>query len=247
MPFRRPAHRKIAEALASMDAARLYRDGCYFGGGTAIVLQNGEYRQSLDVDFLCADMDGYRRLRATAVEKGVHGFFGDDAETVREFRVDQYGLRCVLRWRGQDIRFEVVREARISLEGAVDPELCVPTLSRTDQFAEKLLANADRCLDRSVAYRDAIDLGFLVFAGDGAIPNEAIAKAERAYGADIAAKLRAALAALADAGTIRVAAETLGMELQAAQMAAAALRRAAIAAWPEILFATFPDATGELP
>lgn len=57
--FRRPEHWLIAEALAAMNAPLLVRTRCYFGGGTAIVLQNDEYRLSLDVGFLCADRDGY--------------------------------------------------------------------------------------------------------------------------------------------------------------------------------------------
>lgn len=42
-----------------MDATLLESSRCYFGGGTAIVLMYGEYRLSLDVDFLCSDVDGY--------------------------------------------------------------------------------------------------------------------------------------------------------------------------------------------
>ncbi|MEK1933203.1 MAG: hypothetical protein AAAC47_26190, partial [Pararhizobium sp.] len=41
----------------------------------------------------------------------------------------------------------------------LDDELGVPTLLPADMFAEKLLANADRCVDPSVNYRDALDIG----------------------------------------------------------------------------------------
>jgi len=36
-----------------MKIENLVRCGCLFGGGTALVLQLGEYRESVDIDFLC--------------------------------------------------------------------------------------------------------------------------------------------------------------------------------------------------
>jgi len=51
--FKRPEHRIIAETLGLMDRDFLTTNQCWFGGGTAIVMKFGEYRRSLDVDFLC--------------------------------------------------------------------------------------------------------------------------------------------------------------------------------------------------
>ncbi|UWM82661.1 nucleotidyl transferase AbiEii/AbiGii toxin family protein [Rhizobium sp. SRDI969] len=159
MEFRRPEHRIIAAALRLMATDFLLANKCWFAGGTAIVIHLDEYRLSLDVHFLGADGEGYRALRMAAVESGVGAFFGRPVAGLRDFRTDQYGIRTVLTLDAQPIRFEIVREARIALEGTVDPRLSVPMLSLPDMFAEKLLANADRCQDRAVAYRDAIDLG----------------------------------------------------------------------------------------
>ncbi len=231
MSFVRIAHQHIAEALASMDAERLMRDRCYFGGGTAIVLQNGEYRQSLDVDFLCADIDGYRNLRASAAMDGAGAFFGPEARTRRDFRIDQYGLRTIIDWHGQPIKFEIIREARIALDGAIDPALGVPVLLADDQVAEKLLANADRCFDRSVAYRDALDLGVLAAVHGGVFPAQAVAKAERAYGADVRSKAMAAAERLSDVAEIRHAATTLDMQPARALSAAKAFAGAVAATW----------------
>lgn len=61
--FNRPHHRRIASFLSSLDADFLAGCGCYFGGGTAIVLLLNEYRESVDVDFLCSSTAGYRTLR----------------------------------------------------------------------------------------------------------------------------------------------------------------------------------------
>ncbi|MGH8649638.1 MAG: nucleotidyl transferase AbiEii/AbiGii toxin family protein, partial [Burkholderiales bacterium] len=55
-------------ALGALDAEFLARNECYFGGGTRIVLSLGEYRESADVDFLCASRAGYRALRSTVSE-----------------------------------------------------------------------------------------------------------------------------------------------------------------------------------
>nr|WP_281405533.1 hypothetical protein [Mesorhizobium sp. B2-6-1] len=61
----------------------------------------GEYRRSLDVDFLCADADGYRELRTHAVQRGIRAFFPEPVEAVRDFQIDQYGLRTIVRLQGQ--------------------------------------------------------------------------------------------------------------------------------------------------
>lgn len=71
--FRRPRHRLVAELLACLDAELLAQQRCYFGGGTAIVLKNDEYRESFDVDFLVSDRDGYREVRRLVTgERGIN-------------------------------------------------------------------------------------------------------------------------------------------------------------------------------
>lgn len=231
MTFQRPEHRIIAALLHGMDAELLSRCGCYFGGGTAIVLQNGEYRLSRDVDFLCASVDGFREVRTILLGRDPARLLGPSVGIMREFRADQYGIRAGLSLHGQAIRFEIVREARIPLNGGIDPALTVPVLGVAEQFAEKLLANADRGLDRSTAFRDAIDLGFLV-ARHGTIPPAALALAHTAYGADIPHKLALVLRLLADPDTCRGAAGALGMRQDDVWMATAALGRAFAHAWP---------------
>ncbi|MBU1336922.1 MAG: nucleotidyl transferase AbiEii/AbiGii toxin family protein [Alphaproteobacteria bacterium] len=230
MKFERPEHVIIAETLQSMDHGFLERSRCFFGGGTAIVLMNGEYRLSLDVDFLCADIDGYRELRSAIVQNGAPAVFGAEVETLREFKADQYGIRGLVALHGQRIKFEIVREARIALEGETSP-FGVPMLTVESQFAEKLLANADRCLDKSVAYRDAIDLGYLVHAS-GSIPAKSIEVSENAYGGDILRSVANVLERLGKASEIEHAAETLNMTREDVLGAALALRDASITAWP---------------
>jgi hypothetical protein len=230
--FDRPQHIIIQSALQSMDSALLERSRCYFGGGTAIVLMHGEYRLSLDVDFLCADVDGYRELRSAITENGAKAIFGPDVETVRKFKADQYGVRGIVSLKDQPIKFEIVREARIPLAGALVADLGVPVLSIESQFAEKLLANADRCLDKSVANRDAIDLGYLV-KGHGSIPTLAVEVAEKAYGAAVSKAIEQSLGRLHTKEGTRHAAETLQMRVSDVVGAARSLREAAMSNWPE--------------
>ncbi|MDA9981719.1 hypothetical protein N9H39_03080 [Gammaproteobacteria bacterium] len=59
----RPGHRQVHAILARLDFAFLVKTRCFFGGGTRIVLELGEYRESRDMYFLCSDRDGYRLLR----------------------------------------------------------------------------------------------------------------------------------------------------------------------------------------
>jgi hypothetical protein len=99
-------------------------------------------------------------------------------------------------------------------------------------FAEKLLANADRCHDRSIAYRDAIDLGMLI-RGYGSIPDAAVQKTTKAYGQDIKRKLVWVVNRLQDAEELRHAADVLNMNIEDAFEGIAALKSDVARIWPE--------------
>ncbi|MCC2608915.1 nucleotidyl transferase AbiEii/AbiGii toxin family protein [Neorhizobium petrolearium] len=224
-------HRVIAEALSLMDHDYLLANRCWFGGGTAIVLKLGEYRRSLDVDFLCSSIQGYRELRSAAAERGLRAFFPEPVKALRDFRIDQYGVRTMLEFKGQQIRFEIVREGRVDLDGVRDADLGVPILSTADMVTEKLLANADRCQDRSVAYRDAFDLGMLM-ERHGPFPAQAVDKARMAYGTDIQRKLAWVVDRLQDDGERDMAADVLTMQRDIASRAISFLRDEVARLWP---------------
>ena len=61
--FQRPHHQRIARVLDLLDADTLRAHRCYFGGGTAIALRYGEYRESVDMDFMVSELAAYRALR----------------------------------------------------------------------------------------------------------------------------------------------------------------------------------------
>jgi Nucleotidyl transferase AbiEii toxin, Type IV TA system len=197
--FEREHHRRIALVLQSLRAEVLAGHQCWFAGGTAMALRFGEYRESLDIDFLVSDRGGYRALRATLSEAAslvpiVRA--GLRLEQTRPLRADQYGLRTQLRVGDLPIKFEIVLEGRIELArpSTRDAVCGVATLSRLDLAAEKLLANADRWADDSVFSRDLIDLA--MHPGPLATLRTAVGKAEVAYGSEVRRALRAAIDAL---------------------------------------------------
>ena len=162
--FERPHHQRIAHVLASLDGPLLREHGCLFGGGTCIALRYGEYRESVDMDFLVSDAAGYRELRQRLT--GTNGITAITRQgamplvALREVRADQYGIRTQVQMDGQAIKFEIVREARIELEapGPQDVLCGVNTLTPLDLAASKLLANSDRQAADGVFSRDVIDL-----------------------------------------------------------------------------------------
>jgi hypothetical protein len=197
--FERPHHQRIAAILQSLDADLLLADRCLFGGGTAIALRHGEYRESVDIDFLVSDPNGYRALRERLTgPAGVQAIARAGAllEAAREVRADQYGVRTLLRTGGIDIKFEIVGEGRIVIDppGASDRICGVATLTRLDMAATKLLANSDRGADDAVMSRDLIDLAMMEPAPE--LLRGAMAKAAAAYGKSIAADLVRAIETL---------------------------------------------------
>lgn len=194
--FEREHHRRVATLLEALDADLLAANACLFGGGTAIALRHDEYRESVDIDFLVSNLDGYRSLRHRLTgPQGIHAIArpGIGLEQVREMRADQYGVRTMLQVDGVEIKFEIVLEARIALEApGPDDRMCgVATLTPLDMATSKLLANSDRWRDDAVLSRDLIDLAMM--APTKKLLRQAIAKAKTAYGDGIEADLAKAI------------------------------------------------------
>lgn len=194
--FDRPHHQAVASVLTSLDADLLAEAKCYFGGGTAITLLLGEYRESWDIDFLCADLAGYRLLRNRVIED-IAPLFRVPIRQVGSLRKDQYGIRTRVEADGAPIKLEIIFEARIPLHGRVEPLFGVPTLGQVSLYASKLLANADRGLDVGTLSRDMIDLAMMLKAW-GPIPPDAWRLAETAYGEHVYKAYSATLRKLAE-------------------------------------------------
>ncbi len=217
--YRRERHRVIARVLAALDGPFLARTRCYFGGGTRLVLELDEYRESQDVDFLCSDLAGYRILRAGISQQSLGALFRKSSRKssggvslLREVRADQYGIRTVLAVGGQPVKFEIVLEARIAVACTQVRRIPVPVLDRASCFAEKWLANADRWNDPSVTSRDAIDLAFMLRAWSLSDAQAGAELAKQAYGAAIGRAARSAAAKLVNAAYRKQCAGNLAID-----------------------------------
>ncbi len=198
----RSHHQRIAKVLESLDTDLLKRHNCLFAGGTAIALGYGEYRQSVDIDFLVSDLASYRYLRNSVREQGLQALMknnGADKLQASDIRSDQYGIRSKVFVEGKPIKFEIVLEGRIGLAkpGKKDSILGVASLTRLDMAVSKLLANSDRGLDLGVHCRDVIDLAMLNLSKSEFA--EAAIKGEAAYGAAILKDLARVIGMLGEA------------------------------------------------
>ena len=187
--FERPHHQRIAQVLSALNGPLLRETGCLFGGGTAIALKYGEYRESVDIDFLVSDVSHYRSLRQLLTDpQGIAAIVREGVEPLaqaREVRADQYGIRTMLLVADQRIKFEIVLEGRIKLAtpGPSDEVCGIATLTALDMAASKLLANSDRWGDEGVFSRDLIDLAMM--RPPLSLLRQAVAKSELAYGKSI--------------------------------------------------------------
>lgn len=196
--FRREHHIRIASILQSLNAELLDGHSCLFGGGTAIVLARGEYRESVDIDLLVSDRLGYQNLRHLLTGKGLNSICRDGMplSAARDIRADQYGIRAMLLAGKTEIKFEVIFESRVQLEKPLfENKICgVSILTDLDMAVTKLLANSDRWSDDSVYSRDLIDLAMVGL--DDKILQQAIAKASAAYGESVKRDLQKAISSL---------------------------------------------------
>lgn len=195
--FERPNHRLIARVLSALNADLLREANCLFGGGTAMALRFGEYRESGDMDFLVSNLESYRLLRQRLTgDEGFAGLLRPDGELfrlAREIRADQYGIRNALLLDESLIKFEIVLEARIQIEAATGKDkVCgISTLTLLDMATSKLLANADSWSDDGVFSRDVIDLAMM----SPTLPllRKAVQKAQGAYGPAVTRDLERAI------------------------------------------------------
>ncbi len=199
--FEREHHVRVAALLEALDPAGLSAHACLFGGGTAISLGHGEYRESRDVDFLVSELPRYRELRERLTADGTLEAItraGTALRQARELRADQHGIRTMVRVGTVEIKFEIVFERRVALEapGPGDRLCGVATLTTLDQATTKLLANSDRWADDSVYSRDLIDLAML--DATTVVRTRALEKARGAYGDAVLRDLKKAVERLGE-------------------------------------------------
>lgn len=183
--FERDHHQRIAAILRSLDESMLLKNRCLFGGGTAIALASGEYRESVNIDLICSSVDGYRDIREQVNIQDQSWLFKQPVQIVREPRVDRFGIRMMVGVDGVAIKIDILFAGQIDLDEPLSDDVIegVWTLTKEDLVATKLMANADRYADDSVMSCDLIDLAMLSENGD--LPEIGISKARRAYGESI--------------------------------------------------------------
>lgn len=196
--FRRGHHRDIGLILSNLNTQLFREHQCYFGGGTAIVLMHGEFRESVDMDFLVADSNCFRELRLLA-KAGFSNFLRANAISIapqRELKIDQYGIRAQIALGERGVKFEIIHEGRIQFETPkISDQICgITTLTALDLIASKLLANSDRWADAGVFSRDLIDLAMMTPSPK--LLRSGLEKAESAYGNSVARDLQSAIARL---------------------------------------------------
>lgn len=184
-------HKVIESALKNFNADFFCENNIIFGGGTRIALELDEYRESIDIDFLCPNRDSYRAIRAQVTNKTLGLAVHADFQYTREIRADRDGIRTLVHVEDSDIKLEFISFDQYDLELEVNKALFpIPFLSRNSCFYTKLLANADRAL--SPPHKDIFDI-LAMYKAWGSIPESAMSSAENHYGADIKNKLIAAL------------------------------------------------------
>lgn len=93
LDWTRPRHTKVMRILRMMNPGFLMDARCFFGGGTRIAMELGEYRRSDDIDFMVSDLAGWRSIRSQIAAHSLGPLFGQEPKLAREVRADRYGIR----------------------------------------------------------------------------------------------------------------------------------------------------------
>lgn len=149
--FKIRRHNDILELIQNhLNTELLEQNNFYFGGGTLCSMKYGEYRESVDVDFLSSDRNGVAALKLIG-ERII------DLPHIRNPKIDKDGIRLWCEFKGEPFKIEMVYESRIALD---TPEYFynILSLNSTDLMACKLLANSDRSYNMLSARKDLIDI-----------------------------------------------------------------------------------------
>lgn len=158
----------------------LTENNIIFGGGTRIALEINEYRESIDIDFLCPNKKSFKSVREQVSSSSLGELVKEDFRYAREIRFDRDAVRTVIDHEDTIIKLEFVSFDDYDLKWISNKELFpVPFLDHNSCFYTKLLANSDRKL--VYPYKDIIDL--LAMRSEwGGIPQESIDNAINHYG-----------------------------------------------------------------
>ena len=180
--FVRLHHQCIVRALKNFNIEFMVANNILFGGGTRIALEINEFRESVDIDFICIDVIAYREVREQVTNCSLGNLAVEDFYYPREIRVDRDAVRCFIQLGQTVIKLEIVRFVDYRLQAQESRPFSVPMLDRSSCFITKLLANVD-CY-RDMPYKDIFDILAMVDAW-GNIPELAWLEAKRIYGKQV--------------------------------------------------------------
>ncbi|MGC6657660.1 nucleotidyl transferase AbiEii/AbiGii toxin family protein [Pantoea sp. EEL5] len=168
--------------MNNFNADFFLRNNIYFGGGTRIALEINEFRESIDIDFLCPDRASYRAVREEVNNVSLGNLVKTEFTYLREISFNREGVRTFIMTDDKKIKLEIVSFDNYELEGAYDQLFPVPYINRETCFYTKLMANADRCMHGQC--KDIFDL-LAMYDAWGGLPEKALDKARSHYGGSI--------------------------------------------------------------
>jgi len=179
-------HKLIRSVLNNFNADFFFANSIYFGGGTRIALEIDEYRESIDVDFLCPDKSSYRAVREQVTSNSLGNLVKQDFQYAREIMFDRYGVRTFIKEQDATIKLEIVSFDNYDLVADTRKLFPIPFIDQESCFYTKLLANSDRCMHGQC--KDIFDI-LAMYDAWGGIPQSAITKAEKHYGSSVLSDL----------------------------------------------------------
>ena len=171
----------INNILPQLNTDLLIKHTACLGGGSLIGLKYQQLRYSNDIDFLI-NPKNYQQIKL-AINSGEKVFLTEQNLIVGKPRIDRYGIRypltAITEDREIDLKLEIVAEYSLMI---TEPSryLNIPCLNYEDRVVSKLIANADRWVDKSKFSRDLIDLA-IIAQTEKELPPKAIAKANDIY------------------------------------------------------------------
>lgn len=149
-------HNAIRQALAHFNSAYLAEHNILFGGGTRIALELGEFRESVDIDFLCPNKDSYRAVRTIITNKTLGPIVNDELHYIRDIRSDRYAIRTAIIIEDVKIKLEFISSDNYALKAQIPSPFNVPCIDHNSCYLTKLLAHCDRVDEPQP--KDLIDL-----------------------------------------------------------------------------------------
>jgi hypothetical protein len=179
MFHQREHHNIIQNILDCFDEEFLEKNNILFGGGTRISLELNEYRESIDIDFLCSTNDSYKAVREQSTNISLGNLLKHPVEFAKEIRLNRDAVRTVIKQGDHNVKLEFVNCNGYNLTKQNISPFNVPMIDHDGCFITKLLAHSDR--KYSPDRKDLFDI-LMMTKQWGGIGDEVWASCERIYG-----------------------------------------------------------------